>query len=195
MNVHEEKPESPSTSPSSHRRDWYGIIAAVVISVFSGAAIQFGLLIYRYGALGEQIAQLTVTDRELENKMAQIDVGGSRNVPLLLQRVDSLEKFVGLLQTADIELRGRFDHMREQIDRLETPLAKKVEGDEIAFGVLRDHVSNIDSTTLQRLAAIQEELKGIHNDIVTSSRRVDNIVTFLDKFYDDFQKLERKPSK
>lgn len=192
MNVHEDQ---PPTAPSSHRRDWYGIVAAVVISVFSGAAIQFGLLIYRYGALGEQIAQLTATDHELETKMAQIDVGGSRNVPVLLQRVDSLERFIVLLQSADADLRSRFDRMREQIDRLETPLAKKVEGDEIAFGILRDHVNNIDSASLQRLAAIQEELKGMHADITTSSRRVDNIVTFLDKFYDDFQNMQKKPTK
>jgi chromosome segregation ATPase len=117
---------------------WASIVTAVVMSVISGAAIQFLLVTKWTGTIEEKVSTNEAAIRDVNNVISRFDVQGTRTVPVITERITALEKLDTTTITRIDNISARLDNFIQQVNRLETPLSKKVEGLEMALMTLRD---------------------------------------------------------
>jgi predicted nuclease with TOPRIM domain len=136
------------------------MVATVLASVVSGAAIQSVVVVRWTGSID---ARLSAVIAESAHNTARTDL-----IPIVQERISSLERSDRQIWEANNLLAMRLDSFVQRVDRLDTPLGKKVEGLEIGLTTLRDTVATLrdsqnttSATTSARMEAIIKRIDAL----------------------------------
>jgi hypothetical protein len=163
---------------NGHRWQWTGFISSVLVSVISASVIQLIIGAQWIGSVSEKVAYNDRSIRELYNNLAKFDQE-MRAIIVVREKILYLEKQDEAVQTRLTLIANRLDGFMQQVNRLDTPLSKRVEGLETILFTLREATNIHNATSASRIDTIV--------------KRQDAVVQALDTLNDVVQQHLRKP--
>ncbi len=186
---------------------WGSFFAAIAVSVVSAGVLQLVVAVRWTGAQDEKNITFEKQIAGNTNRLDQIDVSGTRNIPVLLERLNGLERADTLTRDMinnhaanDV---SRFDAMSKRfdtvfdkhniLDRELISIANRLTKLEAEVKALRDisdsrvpFMQRAD-TALQEQAALKIAVEALRNDLKRADERIDRVVQALDSTYNSLQ--------
>jgi hypothetical protein len=148
--------ENVQKSSNGHKWPWTSFISAILVSIISAAIIQIGIVSRWIGVTDAKIAVLDDLIKETRLHLSQIDAAGTRTIPVINEKIIGLERSDATKETRINIISTRLDDLINQINRLDTPLSKKVDGIAGSMVTMRDSVNNLTITYISKFETLNK---------------------------------------
>ena len=125
------------------------------------------------------ISELRVHALGVDRRIDIIDTGGSRGMALLTQRVLSHEDLQKITEERLSRIVTRLDDFINQVNRLDTPLSRKVEVIASEIAMIRE----INNGLRDRTITMDANMVALKDTVRRVEERVDKVVQVMDSMY------------
>lgn len=140
--------------------NWPSFVSAVLVSVTAAAIVQSMIMVRWSGVVEERLNAVQADARSNTERLAQIDVAGTRNVPVLNERTAALEKADKIAEMRLDALAARVEeHIRDY-----NALNIKTQGLEGGIKALRD-ITDQRGKVVERAERAFEDIASLKSQI------------------------------